>query len=193
MGVWEIYQINLNKLICNIKKHLYWSKESLWKSLTFRSNTWFSVDTKTNIAAGGIEYACMQCILQILQYRWKITGYSVFFFYQIDELRNFYGSRIRIWGEIYVTEEHAFISREYLHAANACKFRVHFPWVPSHIASVHRILQVLPPTWIISIDCINYFFHREINIKKRSAHFLLWKPSSFIKCSIRFFLDSLLS
>ena len=43
------------------------------------------------------------------------------------------------------------------------------------------------------IDCINYFVHREMNLKNRTAHFLwkpahfLWKPSAFINCAIRFF------
>ena len=80
----RIYQINLNKHIFNIKTHFYWPPPSkiLWKSLTFQSNTWFFVDTKTK------NLICMHVmLLQISQYLWKSRGIFVFF-YQIDEVRN---------------------------------------------------------------------------------------------------------
>ena len=64
------------------------------------------------------------------------------------------------------TAEPVFISIGYLYAAPACKFRVHFPWVQSNIVSI-----VLPKNWIINIDCTNYFVHREMDLKKRIAHF----------------------
>ena len=51
-GLWEIYRLNLNKL--NIKTHFYWPKKKiLLQSLTFQSNTWFSVDTKTQSVTRG--------------------------------------------------------------------------------------------------------------------------------------------
>ena len=128
--------------------------------------------------------------MDILQYLWKITVYFVYFFYQIDELRNVFGSRIRICGEIYVTAEHAFISSEYLHVATDCNFRVHFPWVRSNIVSLHHTasftIKLNYKHWLHKL-----FLHREMNLKS-DPHTFLWKPSAFIKCSVRFFIDSLL-
>ena len=43
----------------------------------------------------------------------------------------------------------------------------------SNVLSVHKILQVLCLNWIIRIDCTNYFVHREMNLKNRTAHFFI--------------------
>ena len=127
-------------------------------------------------------------LLQILQYLSNITGYFFVFLLSNGWIKKFCDSRILFCGEIHThfTAEHVFISNWNLYASIAYKFRIHFPWVRSIIVSVYKIRQVLPWNWIISIDYINHFVHREMNLKKRTEH-IFGKTSTFIRCTIRFF------
>ena len=60
--IYEKFTVLISTSSFLIQKHISIDKKPiLLKSLIFHWDTRFSVDTKTNMAAGRIEYACMEC------------------------------------------------------------------------------------------------------------------------------------
>ena len=75
-----------------------------------------------------------------------------------------FDGRIQICVEIYISL-HVFISHRYLYAANACNFRIHFPWVRSNIASAHKILKFLwEIEWLYKL-----FYSSKMNLQKQNC------------------------